>query len=263
MTQAVKKMNERRPLIAGNWKMNLNLDESTRLVKTLSGQMADLEGVDVLVAPPFTALSMVKKAMGQARIYLAAQNMHWDKSGAYTGEISPGMLLESGCTHVILGHSERRTLFGETSETVDLKAKSAAATGLAPIICIGETLEAREGGKTFDVINQQLAGSLKNFRDEKTLPPSTILAYEPVWAIGTGRTATPEQAQEVHRHIRRWLEDHFDAVTAGSTRILYGGSVKPDNVKELMSRPDIDGALVGGASLKADTFLPIIRFQHS
>jgi len=249
--------------MAGNWKMNLSLDESNRLVKTISEHIPDLEGVEVLVAPPYTALPVVKEAIGSARIYLAAQNMHWEVDGAYTGEISPKMLVEAGCTHVILGHSERRSLFGETNETVDLKAKAAVETGLIPIICVGETLKEREKGETFNVVDAQLAGSLKNFREERVLPQSTILAYEPVWAIGTGRTATPDQAQEVHQHIRQWLEDRFDASTASAVRILYGGSVKPDNVKDLMSRPDIDGALVGGASLKADSFVPIIRFQLS
>ncbi len=249
-------------MIAGNWKMNLDLKESANLVKTIADHMEDLEDVDVLVAPPFTSLAFVKEAMGGARISLAAQNMHWESSGAYTGEISAGMLKEAGCTHVILGHSERRTLFKETSEMIDLKARAAVGVGLIPIICIGETLEEREGGRTFEVIKRQLDESLKGFREDKALPSSTILAYEPVWAIGTGRTATPEQAQEVHHFIREWIEEDFDAGTANAIRILYGGSVKPENAKDLMSQPDIDGALVGGASLKADSFVPIIRFKE-
>ena len=249
-------------MIAGNWKMNLDLEESANLVKIIADHMDGLEDVDVLVAPPFTSLAFVKEAMGGARISLAAQNMHWESSGAYTGEISAGMLEEAGCTHVILGHSERRALFKETSEMIDLKARAAVGVGLIPIICIGETLEEREGGRTFEVIKRQLDESLKGFREDKTLPSSTILAYEPVWAIGTGRTATPEQAQEVHHFIREWIEEDFDAGTANVIRILYGGSVKPENAKDLMSQPDIDGALVGGASLKADSFLPIIRFKE-
>jgi triosephosphate isomerase len=251
---------KRTALIAGNWKMNLSLSESIALVKTISEGISDLDGVDVLVAPPFTSLTTVKAAIGESRIFLGAQNMHWEKDGAYTGEISPEMLVEIGCSHVILGHSERRSLFKETSEMIDLKVKAAIDTGLNPIICIGETLEQREAGKTFEVVKGQLDGSLKTFIDAGEMPDSTILAYEPVWAIGTGRTATPEQAQEVHHFIREWINEEFDKDTADRTRILYGGSVKPDNAKDLMSRSDIDGALVGGASLKAESFMGIIRF---
>jgi triosephosphate isomerase len=256
-------MNERRPLIAGNWKMNLNLDESADFVKTIAGSIGNLKGVDVLVAPPFTSLSAVKRAIGHSGIFLAGQNMHWESYGAYTGEISGAMLVEAGCTHVILGHSERRNHFKETNEMIDLKVKAALPFGLIPIICIGETLEERENGQTFDVIKKQLEGSLKNFRGDKFIPATTVLAYEPVWAIGTGRTATPEEAQEVHHFIREWIKENFDTVSANLIRILYGGSVKPDNIKDLMSRPDIDGALVGGASLTADSFIPIIRFNEN
>ena len=254
-------MQERRPMIAGNWKMNLDLYESAGLVKDITDQTAGINDVDVLVAPPFTSIPLVKEAIGDSGIFLAAQNMHWESSGAYTGEISAGMLLEAGCTHVILGHSERRSDFKETDEMVNLKAREADRMGLLPIVCIGETLEEREAGRTFEVIKQQLASSLKGFRDEAALPASMVLAYEPVWAIGTGKTATPEQAQEVHQLIREWLRENFNEKTAGAVRILYGGSVKPDNAKDLMSRPDIDGALVGGASLKPDLFVPIIKFN--
>ena len=256
-------MDGRIPLIAGNWKMNLSLDESESLIDQIKEGISNLEGVNVLVAPPFTSLSVVKKALGESDIRLAGQNLHWESSGAYTGEISANMLAEAGCTHVILGHSERRTLFQETSEMVDLKVKAAVGVGLKPIVCIGETLEEREGGRTFEVIKEQLEGSLNNFREGKIMPPAAILAYEPVWAIGTGKTATPDQAQEVHQFIRQWVSENFDGETANDVRILYGGSVKPDNAKDLMSRPDIDGALVGGASLKRDLFVPIIRFQES
>ena len=255
-------MNIRMPLIAGNWKMNLNLLQSASLVKSIRDGIRDLDGVDVLVAPPFTALSVVKGTIGDANIFLGAQNMHWEASGAFTGEISAAMLLEAGCTHVILGHSERRNDFGETDRMIDSKTRSAVDAGLIPIVCIGETLEAREAGRTVDVIQSQLDGSLKHFREKGVLPGSTILAYEPVWAIGTGKTATPEQAQEVHQFIRGWMTDQFNQDTADAVRILYGGSVKPDNVKDLMAKPDIDGALVGGASLKADAFIPIIRFNE-
>ena len=255
-------MTDRIPLIAGNWKMNLTLLEAASLVKSIREGIQDLDGVDVLVAPPFTALATVRGIIGDAKILLAAQNMHWEQSGAYTGEISPAMLLEVGCTHVILGHSERRTHFQETDGMIDMKANAAVQLGLTPIICIGETLEEREEGQTFRVVRKQLEGSLRTFRDDKTLPSSTILAYEPVWAIGTGRTATPEQAQEVHHFIREWIGGTFSRETADLIRILYGGSVKPDNVKDLMSMPDIDGALVGGASLKAESFIPLVRFRE-
>jgi triosephosphate isomerase len=256
-------MPERKPLMAGNWKMNLSLDESPELVKAIGRAVADLENIEVLVAPPFTALSVVKEAIGKAPILLAAQNMHWASEGAFTGEISSGMLLESGCTHVILGHSERRSLFGETDDMIARKVESALEAGLIPITCIGETLDERESGRTFDVVQGQLQGSLKPLRENGSMPTSAILAYEPVWAIGTGKTATPEQAQEVHLFIRQWIRENFDPQTAEAVRILYGGSVKPENVKELMSKPDIDGALVGGASLKSTTFLPIMRFEES
>ena len=253
----------RRPLIAGNWKMNLNQKDSVQLVKAIAEATQGLEEVDVLVAPPFTNLRTVKEAIGNKEILLAGQNMHPEPNGAFTGEISGSMLLDVGCTHVILGHSERRSLFHESDEFIDQKAKTAVALGLVPIVCIGETLAEREAGKTMDVLKDQLAGSLRNFREAARMPHSTILAYEPVWAIGTGKTASPDQAQEAHGFIRRWVEEMFDAETAHAVRILYGGSVKPDNAAELMAQPDIDGALVGGASLKADSFIPIIRFRDT
>lgn len=254
-------MFERTPLIAGNWKMNLTLNDSVALIEGIGAGMADLEGVDVLVAPPFTSLAAVRQAIGKSKIFLAAQNMSHEMSGAYTGEVSGRMLQEAGCTHVILGHSERRTLFTETSQDIDLKVKASAVLGLIPIICIGETLEERETGQTFDIIRKQLDESLHNFKADQLMLPSTILAYEPVWAIGTGKTATPDQAQEVHAFIRNWVEETFNPGTANQIRILYGGSAKPDNIADLMGQPDIDGALVGGASLKADLFVPMIRFK--
>jgi triosephosphate isomerase (TIM) len=253
-------MTSRIPMIAGNWKMNLTLAEAAQLVKAVANGIKGLAGVEVLVAPPFTTLVRVKEAIGKAPILLAGQNMHWEAQGAFTGEVSASMLVDAGCTHVILGHSERRTLFGETDVIVDRKAASAVKKGLIPILCIGETLEEREKGLTFQIIERQLSVSLKSFRERKSLSSTTILAYEPVWAIGTGRTATPEQAQEVHQFIRQWLKAQFGDPTAQAVRILYGGSVKPDNVRDLMSKPDIDGALVGGASLKPESFLPIVRF---
>ena len=193
----------------------------------------------MLVAPPFTALPRVKEAIGRAPILLSGQNMHWEAQGAFTGEVSAAMLADAGCTHVILGHSERRTLFGETDDVIDRKAAAAVKKGLIPIVCIGETLEEREKGLTFQIIERQLSLSLKSFREGKDLPPTTLLAYEPVWAIGTGRTATPEQAQEVHQRIRQWLKAQFGERTAESIRILYGGSVKPDNARDLMSNPTL------------------------
>ena len=254
-------MSSRIPMIAGNWKMNLALADATHLVQGIAEGIKGLDGVDVLVAPPFTSLPRVKEAIGKAPILLAGQNMHWEASGAFTGEVSAAMLAEAGCTHVILGHSERRTLFGETDEVIDRKAAAAVKKGLIPMVCMGETLEEREKAITFQVLERQLSLSLKSFREGRALPPATVLAYEPVWAIGTGRTATPEQAQEVHQFIRQWLKAQFGEQTAQAIRVLYGGSVKPDNVRDLMSKPDIDGALVGGASLKPESFLPIVRFN--
>jgi triosephosphate isomerase len=254
-------MFERKPLIAGNWKMNLKLSESLELARVIVAAANDLEGVDALVAPPYTVLAAVKQVIDKSRVFLGAQNMHWEMSGAYTGEVSGRMLQEAGCTHVILGHSERRSLFKETSEEIDQKVKAAVLLGLIPILCIGETLEQREAGQTFDVIKEQLDISLHNFKADQLMLPSTILAYEPVWAIGTGRTATPQQAQEIHQFIREWIGDNFTSGTSNQIRILYGGSVKPENIADLMSEPDIDGALVGGASLKADSFVKLMRLK--
>ena len=248
--------------MAGNWKMNLKLNEAVDLVRAIGEHSRQLEGVEVLVAPPFTSLHAVREAASGSRILLAGQNMHWEPSGAFTGEISARMLIEAGCTHVILGHSERRALFDEDDDTINQKTKAADLMGLIPIVCVGETLEEREADRTFDVIQAQLQGSLRNFLEDDRLPYSTVLAYEPVWAIGTGRTATPEQAQEVHHFIRDWIEKAFNTGTSNLVRILYGGSVKPDNVRDLMVQPDIDGTLVGGASLKPESFVPIIRYRE-
>ncbi len=253
-------MSVRKPFIAGNWKMNLTVAEAIDLIRALRSRRSEDKDVDVLVAPPFTSLLAVRQEAAGARIFLGAQNMHWELKGAFTGEISARMLKDVGCTHVILGHSERRNLFGEKDDAIDLKVKSAVLLGLIPIVCVGERLEEREAGNTFEVVRKQLEGSLRNFLADQKIPATTILAYEPVWAIGTGKTATPEQAQEVHRFIREWLAERFDKPTADEVRILYGGSVTPSNIKDIMKGPDVDGALVGGASLKAETFLPIIDF---
>lgn len=252
-------MFERRPLIAGNWKMNLSINDSVALIEGIAAGIADQDGVDVLVAPPFTSLAAVRQAIGNSRIFLAAQNMFHETSGAYTGEVSGRMLQEAGCTHVILGHSERRTLFNETSQTIDLKAKASSVLGLIPIICIGESLEERESGQTFDIIKQQLDESLENFKIDQLMLPSTILAYEPVWAIGTGVTASPAQAQEIHAYIRDLIRSKFGESAADDLTILYGGSCKPSNARELFENPDVDGGLIGGAALVAEDFIKIVQ----
>jgi triosephosphate isomerase len=245
-------------LIAGNWKMNKTPAEAVALATEI-GKGADAPAVDVLVSPVFTALAPVAKALEGSKVFLAGQNMHSELSGAYTGEIGPPMLKDVGCTHVILGHSERRQYFGETNEGVAKKTKVALDNDLLPISCVGETLEEREGGKTMDVVGRQVDAILKAVTaDEAT---EVVIAYEPVWAIGTGKVATPEQAQEVHAFIRKRIGEVHGPAVADGLRILYGGSVKPDNVKGLMALPDVDGALVGGASLKADSFLKLVHFE--
>jgi triosephosphate isomerase len=248
------------PVIAGNWKMNKTVDEAVELVKQLKTLISGVGGVEVIVAPPFTALYAVQKELKDSLIHLAAQNLFWEEKGAFTGEVSPSMIREVGCEFVIIGHSERRQLFGETDESVNLRIKAALGQGLKPIFCIGETLKEREDGKTFSVIKRQIEGGLKDFGEKEVL--TITIAYEPVWAIGTGRTATPQQAQEVHRFIRETLGRLYSKDLADKIRIQYGGSVTPENVKGLMDQQDIDGALVGGASLKAETFSRIVRFKE-
>ena len=257
-------MTHRKPLIAGNWKMNLSISEAVALVSKLRDEIKTMnEGPEVLVAPPFTSIGPVKEVIKDCPISLGAQNMHWEDSGAFTGEISGKMLMEIGCTHVILGHSERRHIFGETEDMINKKVNKACELGLTPILCIGETLEEREAGHTFDVLASQLRGSLASIVEKTLLPNDLIIAYEPVWAIGTGKTATPEQAQEAHQFVRDWVQETFGNESAQGLRILYGGSVKPDNAASLMAMPDIDGALVGGASLKAESFLGIIGYKDA
>lgn len=250
----------RLPFIAGNWKMNKTVGEALDLVRQLKASISRIEGVEVAVAPPFTALYAVGKELGGSTIRLAAQNLFWEEKGAYTGEVSPPMLKEVGCHYVILGHSERRQFFGETDETVNRKIKAALGQDLSVIFCIGETLKEREEGKTFSVIEKQVTGGLKDIGKEEMR--RIVVAYEPVWAIGTGKTATPEQAEEVHRFIREKLGKLFSREIAEGVRIQYGGSVTPENIKGLMGQENIDGALVGGASLKADTFSKIVRFKE-
>jgi triosephosphate isomerase len=248
----------RTPVIAGNWKLFKTIAEATAMVNELKPLVAGNADAEIVVAPVFTALSRVAEALAGSNVRLAAQDCYWEEDGAYTGEVAPKLLADAGCSHVIIGHSERRQYFGETDETVNKKSKAAIAAGLTAIVCVGETLAEREADRTFAVIEKQLKDGLSGFSDDQLA--KTVIAYEPVWAIGTGKTASDAQAQEVHAFIRALLSSMFGLAAADAMRILYGGSVKPDNVKGLMSQPDIDGALVGGASLKADSFAAIANF---
>jgi len=248
----------RKPIIAGNWKMHKTSRQTAGFVRELLEGLANGTLVcEVIVAPPFTSIESAVKAAAGAFIQVSGQNLHWEDQGAFTGEISGGMLKDLGCTHVIVGHSERRQYFGETDEAVNRKIKAAVRNNLIPMFCLGETLEERESGKTFDVVRRQLSVGLRDMNLPD--PGRFVIAYEPVWAIGTGRTATPEQAQEVHAFLRSELAALSPKGFSEQVRILYGGSVKPDNARTLMGCEDIDGGLVGGASLKADDFLGIIR----
>ena len=248
----------RKPIIAGNWKMNKTVGEARELVAALRDKVADVTDVEIVVGPTFTALSAVAEVIRGSNIKLAAQDIYWETEGAFTGEISPLMLKDVGCQYVIIGHSERRAYFSETNETVNKKVKAAHAHSLKPIVCVGERLEERESGVTKDVVKDHVVNGLADLTEEQML--NTVIAYEPVWAIGTGKTATPEQAQEVHRFIRELLADIYSSATAEAVRIQYGGSVKPNNVAQLMAQPDIDGGLIGGASLDADSFTQIVKF---
>ena len=248
---------ERKLIIAGNWKMNKTVAESLDLANGLVRELKEVKEVDIAICPPFTALSEVSKAVIDSNIRLGAQNMSQNGYGAHTGEIAAGMLKEFSTKYVILGHSERREYQRESDELIAGKAKAAHEAGLKPIVCVGEQLEERESGNTENVVGTQVRGSLAGSTMEEML--GTVIAYEPVWAIGTGKTATAEQAQEVHAFIRNLLADLFDADTAKAVRIQYGGSVKPDNARELMSQPDVDGALVGGASLDVRVFSELIK----
>ena len=248
---------ERKLIIAGNWKMNKTVAESLDLANGLVRELKEVKEVDIAICPPFTALSEVSKAVIDSNIRLGAQNMSQNGYGAHTGEIAAGMLKEFSTKYVILGHSERREYQRESDELIAAKAKAAHEAGLKPIVCVGEQLEERESGNTENVVGTQVRGSLAGLTTEEML--GTVIAYEPVWAIGTGKTATAEQAQEVHAFIRNLLADLFDADTAKAVRIQYGGSVKPDNARELMGQPDVDGALVGGASLDVRVFSELIK----
>ena len=249
---------KRRPLIAGNWKMHLTISEAGLLADEIvaGGIPADR---DVMLAPPFTALAAVGETLKNSAVLLGAQNNCWEEKGAFTGEISPLMLKDAGCVMAIAGHSERRHIFGETDELINKRVGGALKFGLASILCIGETLEQREAGNTFTVLEKQTRQGLNGISDFS--PEQLIIAYEPVWAIGTGKTASEGQAQEVHLFVRNLLADIYEKNIASKMRILYGGSVKPDNVDVLMAQEDVDGALVGGAALKAESFIRIINFN--
>jgi triosephosphate isomerase len=247
----------RKPLIAGNWKMFKTVHDAVANVTELRRTLRDVIHVDVVVAPPFTALAAAADRARDSRIAVSAQNLHWEREGAFTGEVSAAMIHEAGAQYVIIGHSERRMLFGETNLTVNKKIGAALGADLRPIVCIGETLQQREATQTHAVLDQQLREGLDGFTAGQL--ESMIIAYEPVWAIGTGHNATPEQAQDAHAHIRARLRQWFGVDTAETCRILYGGSVKPENTAALMAQPDVDGALVGGASLEVDSFTAIVR----
>jgi len=251
----------RRLFIAGNWKMNLNRGQSLSLVQSLVESLRGVSDVDIAVCPPAVYLGELGKALHATNIGLGAQNVNSKSEGAYTGEISCSMLKDVGCRYVILGHSERRAIYGETDSMVNEKLHAVLAAGLTPIVCVGETLEQREAGQTQQVVRSQCIGSLAGLTEDQML--KTVLAYEPVWAIGTGKTASPAQAEEVHKDIRSLLETQFSVGTAQKIIVLYGGSVKADNAQELLSEPNIDGALVGGASLKQDSFEGIIKAATS
>ena len=247
----------RTPIIAGNWKLNKTPTEAIQLADELKRLLVDVRGVDIVVCPPFVDLIDVTEAFNEHDIAVGAQNVFWEDSGAFTGEVSAPMLKSIGVRYVIIGHSERRQYFGETDATVNKRIRAALKHGLVPIVCVGENLAEREGNKTFSVIQGQVEGSLAGLTADEM--KGMVVAYEPVWAIGTGKTATPQQAQEVHAFIRGLLVKTFGADTAQAMRIQYGGSVTPQNSAALMANPDIDGALVGGASLKADSFAAIIN----
>ena len=248
----------RKKIVAANWKMNMTQAESARFVESFLRGVGEITDVDVVIIPPFTAIAKVTEALGNAQnMKVGAQNMYWEKNGPFTGEISAALLRDLFVHYVVLGHSERRTLFGETDEIVNRKVRAAHAAGLRPIVCVGETLEQRDKGNVEKILAIQLRGSLAGLNPKEL--QETVIAYEPVWAIGTGRNATPAQAQEAHAFIRHTLGEIADKPTAERMRIQYGGSVKPENARELMSQPDIDGALVGGASLDPRSFAQIVK----
>ena len=247
----------RNKIIAGNWKMHKTNPEAVQLANQIKIRVTDIKNTEIVLCPPFTSLNSVSEVIKDSKIKLGAQNVFWETQGAFTGEISPEMLKALNVTYAIIGHSERRQYFGETDQTVNKRIKAALASGLKVIFCFGETLEERESGKTMKLVENQVKGGLSEITEEQM--KSIVLAYEPVWAIGTGKTATPNQAQEVHKFVRETIATLFNSQVANQVRIQYGGSVKAENADELLSQPDIDGALVGGACLKAETFVPIIQ----
>jgi triosephosphate isomerase len=248
----------RRKIIAANWKMHMTQAEATAFVETFLVELGDLDDIEIVILPPFTAIAKVTEALGQTQtVKVGAQNMHWERSGAFTGEVSPAMLRDLFVRYILLGHSERRILFGETDEMVNRKAHAAHENILRPIVCVGETLPQRDSGQVEKVLGDQLRAGLACLGPKEL--QETVIAYEPVWAIGTGKTATAAQAQEAHAFIRKILRELSDRTTAAKVRIQYGGSVKPGNAAELMSQPDIDGALVGGASLDPRSFAEIVK----
>jgi triosephosphate isomerase len=247
----------RNPLIAGNWKMNKNVGEAISLAREVRDGLAEIDSAEVVLCPPFTALGSVAEVIRNSDISLGAQNMYWEAEGAYTGEISPKFLIDLGCDWLIVGHSERRKYFGETDHNVNKKVKAALSFGLKPIVCVGETLEEREAGITEKVVESQVRGAVDGLHPQQGRMLS--IAYEPVWAIGTGKTASPDVANEAHNYIRNLLQELLDKSASSVVRILYGGSVTPENARELLSMPEIDGALVGGASLRAASFVDIVR----
>jgi triosephosphate isomerase len=249
----------RTPILAANWKMHKTQAEAVRFVAAFLPLVKDASAVEIVLAPPFTALARVGEALAGSNVALAAQNVNPEPQGAFTGEISAAMLADAGCRYAIVGHSERRSLYREDDAFVASKARALLERGIRPIVCVGETLAQREAGHTFQVVAAQLAGSLASLPAERA--PEVVVAYEPIWAIGTGRTATPAIAQEAHAYVREQLALRFGAAKAQTIRIQYGGSVKPENVDDLMAQPDIDGALVGGASLDPEAFARIVRFR--
>jgi triosephosphate isomerase len=248
----------RRPVIAGNWKMYKTQEETREFFDDFEKLVGQATHCDIVVCPPFTALAAARACARSTQVQIGAQDVHWQGSGAFTGEVSAQMLLEAGCSHVLIGHSERRQFFGETDDAVNKKTKAVLEAGLTPIVCVGELLAEREAGQTEAVLKKQFTGGLGSLTAEQF--SRIIVAYEPVWAIGTGRTATPEMAAEAHRFLRGLAAAQFTSERAGGLRILYGGSVKPDNIKGLMAQLEIDGALVGGASLDAQSFASIVNF---
>lgn len=258
---AMKETVVRQPIIAANWKLHKTLAEAEQFVDTLYRQCPEPGDVEVVLAPPFTALAAMRGYLQKTPFLLAAQDVFWETQGAYTGEVSAPMLADVGCTYVIIGHSERRQYFGETDETVSKKVSAAFQAGLLPIVCVGESLAQRQAGNTFAVVEKQIQSGLASCAAADL--SKVVLAYEPIWAIGTGMTATPAQAQEVHGHIRALLGRLWGEAVARTVRVQYGGSVKPDNIAALMAEADIDGALVGGASLEAESFAQILSYRRS